>query len=245
MGLHHFPVSWTLVGFIFSSTLFLYNLHALIRFPEKIGVPRYQRRYAWVSRYRGVVMGLMALGGGFSMLCLALLPVRLWGAVGVLGALSLAYSVPVFRGVFPGTPRLRDIPYVKFFVLVTVLTATVVGLPGILVGQLWGWTLARMWLFMAAITLPFDIRDLDFDRGQGLATLVTALGESRARGLAEVLLVGSAVVTRGPMAGVLLVSLIPVAIVIGQSRTEKSGLFYGVWVEGCLLVQSGLWYIFS
>ncbi len=239
-------LSWPLLVLIWGATVFLYNLHALIRLSEKRDFPRYQARYAWVQSNVGWVKILIGIGMIASAVGLLALPTRLWGLVGVLGGMSLAYSVPVFTPFFNTMPRLRDIPYVKFFVLVSVLTVTVVGLPAMLsLGGLKVLTWVRMGLFLAAITLPFDIRDLEFDRHQGLPTLATWLGEDRARQWALVALALSAVVAAFEFSALPFAKLMVMALGYGVTwailmrvRTERSGLFYGVWVEGALLFQS-------
>jgi hypothetical protein len=87
-----------------------------------------------------------------------------------LALISFFYTIPPFKRSF------RQIPYLKIF-LVTYVWATMAvyfskvsfayTTLGLFIGQL---------CFVVAITLPFDLRDIDQDQQQGLPTIAQRLG---------------------------------------------------------------------
>ncbi len=112
--------------------------------------------------------------------------IRTLGWPSLLGPvmISALYSLPVI-----GSRRLRDLPYIKIFVIAAIWTWITVLWP--LAGQSFAhvWSLAAACcLFIIAITIPFDIRDQLVDQLSKLPTLVTVLGPESAKRLAAGLL---------------------------------------------------------
>jgi len=101
-----------------------------------------------------------------------------------IAALTLLYSIPVYshkKSIF----RLREIPYLKIFLISFTWSATTVLLPIIKTEQSFEIThislmLIERFVFVFAITIPFDIRDMDADRIAHTKTIPLLLGEKRA-----------------------------------------------------------------
>ena len=103
------------------------------------------------------------------------------------GIISLAYVLPIWTGL-----RLRDVHYVKIFLIALVFSYVTACLPLVELGwelsQIhWGVLLERC-LFLLAITLPFDIRDLLIDKHTHVKTIPQLLGPERTMRLALALL---------------------------------------------------------
>ncbi|MFD2148088.1 UbiA family prenyltransferase [Mucilaginibacter antarcticus] len=115
-----------------------------------------------------------------------------------LALISFAYSLPLFT---LGDQKfgLRNIPGLKQFLITLVWTLSTVLLP-IMEAQNLNFTninlrdtmilLAKRFLLIAALTVPFDIRDLFEDRESGLKTIPVAVGEKRAYLFCQILLGG-------------------------------------------------------
>lgn len=159
---------------IFFATLFEYNLHRLITLIFVAEALR-DEKYTWLKEHKRVFLIMVVFSvAGFG--------VTLWQAkkevlltLAPLAAIALFYSTPVWhfgKRLF----RLREIPYVKIFLIALVWSGATVLLPVIHTGKPWDniqitLFLAERFFFVLAITVPFDIRDLDADQKAGLKTL--------------------------------------------------------------------------
>ena len=165
--------------------------------------------------------------------------------LGHLALLSLLYSLPVLpiRGQYW---PLRHIPLLKIFLIAYVWTCVTVWLPllaynqNIFSGDAWLFFLRRF-LFVLAITIIFDIRDVERDRATGTVTLPGTIGVERARYFAWISLSLFAV----------LVALIPgetdclalwlsagaTGYVVWHTHPRKSEYFFSVVADGMMVLQ--------
>ena len=101
--------------------------------------------------------------------------------------LAIAYVLPLFGG-----KRLRDFDFVKIFFVALVWAWACSLIPLIELGyKIDGEMLLRFassFFFIFAITVPFDIRDLDIDDHSRVKTLPSLLGVERSRQLSYLLL---------------------------------------------------------
>jgi 4-hydroxybenzoate polyprenyltransferase len=130
----------------------------------------------------------------FTILCflgaLLLAKLRVLITLAPIAAITIFYSLPVFkaeRKLF----RLREIPLLKIFLIAIVWSVATIMLP-IIQSERHENTvhvllmLIERFLFVFAITIPFDIRDIMADQKGGLRTIPTMLGEKRALRLANI-----------------------------------------------------------
>ncbi|GEO06224.1 hypothetical protein AAE02nite_38880 [Adhaeribacter aerolatus] len=165
--------------------------------------------------------------------------------LGHLALLSVLYSLPVLprRGeLWP----LRHVPLLKIFLIAYVWTCVTVWLPLLAYNQdifsteAWLFFLRRF-LFILAITIIFDIRDVDRDRATGTVTLPGTIGIKKAKYIAWISLAFFA----------LLVSLIPLqnyraalllsagitAYVVWQTHSTNNEYFFSVIADGMMVLQ--------
>jgi len=240
-------------GFIGFGTIFIYATHRLVSLGR---LPRqdWQERFIYFARgqkwlYIYAVLALLITLFFFYWLTpkiqmLLLLP----------GGLSLAYVFPMLRG----GRRVRDIHFVKIFMIALVWTWLTVLIPAIDLGQFHAWSVGGMSIerlcFIFAITLPFDIRDLLMDSQQEVKTLPALLGIAATRRLATMVLVLMLVFVA------LLVSYGSYPLAIGLALFLSAGLAWGLiywaspdrpdqyftgWLDGTMLLQFVLVYLFS
>lgn len=157
-----------------SATLLNYLLQRLIA----VGVVRRQTLSPlthWLLRHRilaWALIGMAALGVLWGML--AIDADSLW-LLAIIGAISLLYDVPI------RAHRLRDLGSVKIFLIGLVWASVTVWLPAFDAGypfsnaNVWLIWLQRL-LFILAITLPFDIRDILIDKALDLTTIPRIIG---------------------------------------------------------------------
>ncbi len=169
---------------IFFSTLFEYNLHRFITIlttPEALNSPK----HSWVKANRkgfNILVTVSIIGFIFSVMeaklevLLSLAPIAL---------LTLFYSTPITtkaKGIF----RLRQFPYLKIFIIAFVWSSVTVILPvihtNIKLNTLPVLTIiVERFLFILAITIPFDIRDMEADSLSGVKTIPLKLGVKSAQ----------------------------------------------------------------
>lgn len=94
----------------------------------------------------------------------------------ILAILSVFYGVPMF-----GNKSLRDLPFVKIFIISTVWAFMVVLLPVIIYSPpvsntILGWMLIEKICFLLAITLLCDIYDVEWDKKGNVKTIPVYFG---------------------------------------------------------------------
>ncbi len=171
-----------LLGFIFFATLFLYAVHRIVGL-QKSKPFQQEGRYAVIARFRSHIVFYAAMAGLCASLFLLQMPLRLIVGLAAPCFLALLYVMPVWKGY-----RLRDLHYVKIFLIAITWTWITVFLPAMELGM--GWSiplyimLAERAFFVFAITIPFDIRDMEIDAFNRVKTLPAVLGVRASQRLA-------------------------------------------------------------
>lgn len=176
----------------------------------------------------------------FSAIALAIalfklpLVVLLWG--GVFGVLTSLYALPFISR----KRNLRSLKGVKILVIAAVWTGVAVVLPVINEGDGFTWDVFAMivqrFLFVIAITIPFEIRDLKYD-AISLGTLPQLMGVGPAKYLGVVFLVAVGVLEylKDEVDAVELLSTFGIVCVTGLillGVKEKQSYYYAsFWVE--------------
>jgi 4-hydroxybenzoate polyprenyltransferase len=168
---------------IFFATLIEYNQTRVIQFlTNKKGLNR--KKQWWMQKNQKKLFFVMAVSitGFFSIaiytkteVLLAFLP---------LGILTFFYSFPV-SGNKNYFFELREIPYLKIFLIAFVWSATTILLPVVQDGAKIIEThvillFAERFFFIFAIAMPFDIRDMQTDKDAGLKTIPLLLNQEKA-----------------------------------------------------------------
>lgn len=242
-----FPV----IGLLFSSTLGIYNFCILATKPEKPLSSPYKRVNWFFSHYRLMVtftiVSLLSLIPLFFLLSMESRILLVF-----LGLISFFYSIPIFT-IGDQKFGLRHIPWLKQFMIALVWTLSIVLLPVLeaLHSNLTAISLhdttiliAKRFLFIAALTIPFDIRDLFYDKLSGLKTVPTVLGEKNAYLFCQILLAGYVILlflfkntfVNANFYG-LLASVVLTGWLIFRSKWEKNEYYYFFYMDGVLILQ--------
>lgn len=233
------------VWLVFFATLVVYELDRLLGASEEDRVDA-SARHLWLRGHRRALWALTGAAAAGVAACLPFLPIRVTAVLVVLGALSLAYVAPVVRrgGRWH---RLKDLAGLKAFLIAAVWAAATVLLPAFSRGAALlptAWVTAERFLFVLAICLPFDVRDLARDRAAGIRTLPVALGVPATRAFGVALLVGYTgivVAHYGVSASSPAFALVPTAalalgLVVAMDE-HRPDTYYEVFVDGTLIVQ--------
>jgi len=237
--------------FAFAGTLFLYSFQRLVRRSEKVSKP--SRRHLWVTDKKHFLVAqslLSALIGGVCFFSFSTL-IQVW--LLCLAVVSIFYVLPYRHAILFG---LRYVPCLKIFLISLVWASITLSLPlGFsLDGAEYAVWFSRF-IFIVAITIPFDVRDMDNDRLQSVRTIATCLGSRGSQFLAVALLALSGLIEIWVFQGqphfsvgayVLFLALSAWILLNGnQSRRE---LYYSGLVEGILclyFLATGLWPLWS
>ncbi len=235
-----YPADKHLAYFVFFGTLFTYNAQ------RRIGDLHPIREF---SKNEWALMAFAVVGMAFGVFKL---PITEIVVLAISGGLSLAYAYPFIPS--KGKPlSLRRLPYIKLWLIVLVWMLSCVVAPMLQARTflLTGHPLNPILIilqqgaFVAALTIPFDIRDIKDDYASQ-RTLPQVLGVERARSLALLLVLvsiaaafGLAVVGTVMWTSALLhVAVCAVAaVVVSLATPHRHGLYYFIAVDGMLLLQ--------
>ncbi|MEY3678168.1 MAG: hypothetical protein RI924_309 [Bacteroidota bacterium] len=186
-----------LVALVFFASLAFYNFSMLLSKPADPPNSPF-KRMQWMGRHEYLVKCLILMSA-LAVIGIGIkLSVYTQALLVCLGMISLSYNLPVFPS---GGQRvgLRNLPGGKVFLIALVWTLSVLMLPlteycntgyEISRGKI-VYLLLHRFLFISALLIPFDIRDLKQDARYQLKTLPTLLGTHKAYRLSKLLLFSS------------------------------------------------------
>jgi len=234
-----------LYGFIAVATLFLYALHRIIGL-KKVTDFRETGRYRIVSKFRQHIFLYCILGGLTALILFWQLSRSVQLSLILPTLLSLGYVAPIFKK----SNRLRDFHYVKIFLLAGVWAWVTVVLPA------WEFNFgpskvvcllfAERLLFIFALGLLFDIRDLSIDVHTHVKTLPTKLGVARTQQLSYTLLLAMLGMSgllwqngfyTGWTVTAMIVSAIVSAVLVRFSASTKHDYYFAGLVDSAMVVQ--------
>jgi len=242
-----------LAGLVFCATLFLYAIHRIVGL-FKVKPFTKTGRYQVISSFKNHIIfyAVIAAIGGLYFFWQISFIVKM--ALIIPGILSFAYVLPFLNG----KKRLRDLDFVKIFLVAIVWAWVSVLLPYLEMNKPADSSLIFMalerGLFIFAITIPFDIRDLQVDAHNNVTTIPARIGARKSKYLAAILMAVSmfCVLLNTYMHfydlwtafGLLISAFFTVFVINYADKTEEDYFFTGA-VDGLMLVQFGMVYGFS
>lgn len=166
----------------------------------------------------------------------------------------MGYSIPLFKknGKYW---RLRDVPFAKVFLISITVSYVTTYLPvyDFFISDpsnllLFGFFCARAF-FILAITIPFDIRDYDFDEPSTINTLPLVFGVDKARTISLYALAFFAGMsfylfqTNAFLSLAFLISAMVTAWIVSYAQKKSTEYYFSFVVEGTMLIQFGLVYL--
>lgn len=241
--------------FVFLATLCIYNTSMILAKPKSPSISS-SKRVTWIFSHYKLTLAITTI----SVCCL--LPLSLFGLstaskilMCVVGALAISYSIPLttIKGKKVG---LRNLPGVKLFLIAFVWAASCVMLPIVqanltLTSQEVLLLFTKRFLFICAITIPFDIRDIYQDKYYNLKTIPVMLGEKKAWIFCQALLITYVLLLLlfikqvDLIAIALTVSAIFTGWLIFKSTIQKNEYFYFLFLDGTMLLQYLLILVFT
>lgn len=242
---------WTLAVFVFFATVFLYNFQRAVKLFQK---PSYSipGRNTWLVKNRKYIILWSVVGFVVMMVIAVTFPLRDWIVLGVGGFISVLYVARIGRR--EGKPiAVRELPMVKIFLIGASWLITGIIFPwvhhngtDILMSKEMIWIGLEKLCFITAITIPFDIRDLEYDHKR-MMTIPQLLGISGSVWLSRIFVIAAAgLVVAGGICDIYnpgtIAALLGCYVFIGgtfeYARVKRDELYYTGWLDGTILLQS-------
>ncbi len=239
------------LAFLFFSTLLIYNLAVLLSKPKAPQNSPF-KRVRWIFAHHRFTISTTLI----SALCLIPLGLLYLSFESKLlmvfvGLLSVAYNIP-FLSFNQKKIGLRNIPGIKLFLISFVWASSCVLLPIVELESLHQiqvplsetvLLVAKRFLFVCAITVPFDIRDLFQDKLYELKTIPVMLGEKKAwifcQALLAVYLLLLVLFTKDINLDVigLTLTVLLTGWLIFKSNFKRNEYYYFFYLDGTMLLQ--------
>lgn len=170
-------IEYNYLFFIFSSTLFLYLLHNISGL-KSLSNEEVREKTNRLGQMKPIVFMLLTMSAGTSFYSVLFLRPNVILALVFFSFISIWYVVPIFSK----KRRLREYPVVKIFLIAFVWAGISAFIPLFEI-EMDRYTKALIffekYLFIFAITIPFDIRDTKFDRAKGVSTIPIIFGKTK------------------------------------------------------------------
>ena len=238
------------LAILFCSTILTYNFSILLSKPQNPEKSPFLR-VRWIfSHFRLMlslsiisVLSLLALAIFLSFYSLILML--------ILGVISIAYSLPIW-GSKGNKYGIRNIPGLKIFIIAMVWAGSTVLLPIFEIGSTDISTISNQetlilflnrFLFIVAITIPFDIRDLFQDKQNELKTIPVIIGEKKSLGLCQFFLASHLfllyvfIEKLDANFWALALSVFISGWLIFKSRWKKNEYYYFLLLDGTMILQ--------
>jgi 4-hydroxybenzoate polyprenyltransferase len=228
----------------------MYNYSILLSKPKNPEKSPF-RRVRWIFSHYRLIITITII----AILCL--IPISLFLSttslllLSFLAIISIAYNLPIFT-INDKKFGLRNIPGIKLFLIALTWSLSCVLLPilelessrlVIVSSRDTILLIAKRFIFVAAITVPFDIRDLFQDKTYELKTIPVILGERKAYLVCLLLLVIYSVLLflfnksfdlnfMG-----LMITIIVTGWLIFKSEWERNEYYYFLFLDGTLILQ--------
>lgn len=241
---------WNSALFFFTvgSTLVIYNLNMISGLADLRKTGTNSERHHWCMAHERTMKTTLVLGLLMAGASVWLLNWHIWLFMIPLTLIALSYTAPIVKRNTEFI-RTREIGLWKIFLIAIVWAGMTVVLPAVdhlglsQITEPKSWLLAlERGLFILAITIPFDIRDLVNDAKKGIRTIPSTIGWLRAVLLAEILLVlflflvWWRVGTNEPLFWGYLISTLITMLGISYAHQNRNDMYCSFWIEGTMLL---------
>ena len=235
--------------FIFGSTLVVYNMNMISGLRELRDSGTKSERHHWCMNNEVLMKSTLAFGLLLSGGSVWFLNEAIWFLIVPLGLVAFAYTIPIVRKE-ANKIRIREIGLWKIFLIASVWAGMTVILPAVnlygfkQVFELGSWQLAfGRFLFILAITIPFDIRDLANDANKGVRTIPSVIGwklsvlASHVLLVAFILLIWFRLGAHHPFFVGYAISTAITTVLVAIASPKRSDFYCSFWLEGTMLIQ--------
>lgn len=221
--------------FILCTTLFLYPFHRVFGL-KQISESTIMERHEFVLRNTTSVWLIAAAGFLASCWFAWQLSFENWIAHVLVGGIGILYVLPIIP-LNGKMVKLREIPFLKVFFIAMVVSylTTIFVVTDLSSPDPWVLFFIRF-LFLVAVTIPFDVRDYGIDKWQKLKTLPTILGIEKAIKWA---LVFNLLFTIGCFIAFFFFDVFSLGVFLGLIVSE---FYANYWIKQSKPIQSEVWF---
>ncbi len=235
--------------FVFGATLAQYNLHYLV----KKKAVKNSKRLAWSMKHKVTHKVLFATGILLILFSFFGFRLKHFFILGVLGVISLLYSFPVLPF---GKKRIKDYGYLKIITLSLLWTVVTVWFPAVnhpFDLKLFAFVFMKRFVFMFVLCLIFDVRDIEIDYEERIHTVAVILGKKRSYWLSYMALLLFLLLAvfqnlyypDMKELWAMVVSSVCTFLIIEVSKKNHSDIVYLAGIDGMMLLQPLLIYVFG
>lgn len=233
---------------IFFATLLEYNVPRLMLVltnRDRLNTARNK----WINEYTGLFFLLVLVSVVGFIIALFLAKAEVLLVLAPVAVLTFFYSTPVF-GKRKKPFGLRQVPFLKIFLIALIWSVVTILLPVVKSDQPLQTThillmLAERFLFVFAITIPFDIRDMTADNNAGLKTIPLLVGAGNSLRVAVFALLATGVVAavhyrftdQTFMIWAFLVSILTTIVFLIVNRLRRLPFYHYGILDGTMLLQ--------
>lgn len=244
------PQKFIILLFVFCATFFIYNFQRLVRLTTQNVIGKdIGKRLSWIISNKNSIALLSIISLIIATICFIILPKFNLLILIISSVLSVFYVIPIIPIKNKWLP-IRKIPYLKIFIiaLVWVLITSLFPMlfsPSLLLNQSYFLLfLAKQYVFILAITLPFDIRDLKFDL-KTVKTIPMLIGVKPTIVFSEILLFTFGLISFFQFHHqfisiyeivALQISTLITMIIIGFTNQNRAELFFSGLIDGTILL---------
>lgn len=227
-------INWLYTGFVFSSSIVLYNCPSLLF----SGTEHDSQRQRWILLNKKLIRIITI--GAFAATCgmVFFFPFRLILWFVPVTILSFAYFLPI--------TNFRAIPVVKAVAVAFVWTCVTYYFPLFLFSGSFtdgkGWSETVRFSFLLALAVAFNIRDIEIDRRADVKTFPVIFGIRKTKIISVffTLIFCISVFLTSYSAGVksvMFFSAFITAVLISFASEKRPEYFYTLWMDGMILFQ--------
>lgn len=243
-----YKINWTYCSLVFFGSIVIYSSHRLIGL-EKIEKKRIQNRFSIISKLKKPINITVVIGLIGCIVSAIHLDIKTITALIIPGFISFLYISPLFKN----GKRLRDYNYIKVFLIAFTWGYLSIA-PFLFIGDYENTLFILLIIFIEkclyilAVTLPFDIRDLRIDEMNDVLTIPKRIGLKHTYKIIYGLLV----------LGLLLMIIISLSnninsyaysfsslmiylltfILIEKSRGKQNDVYFSGWIDGMIILRS-------
>lgn len=239
-----FGANLNYTALVFTGTLTVYSLNMLSGIEDLKAARSIAPRHEWWIENHQVMRWVTLVSGLLSAVLFVLLDLKTQFLLAAPAMVAMVYVLPLFwwKGRWV---KLREIGLAKVFHIagvwgwVTAFIPRIMGGESCCIASMNGLSVA---LFIFALCIPFDVRDMPTDSKKGVITLPLVLGVNRALKLALgvlglslfmlVFFMGSTM----PALGALFTCYVIAATLVAKTNSDRNEAWFGLWVDGTIVL---------
>lgn len=236
---------------VFFATLFDYNLHRLntmVYYPETLR----ENKYKWLRENKRLFLFIVLVSVSGFILTLYYAKKEVLMMLMPFAGLTLFYTVPFYK-TKGRSYKLRDLPYLKIFLISGIWAGITTMLPiaesemDISLSEILNIFIIRF-LFIFALSIPFDIRDQESDLKNGLLTFAHVGKENTGLSIAWILICLMSLFSFVKylnqadfhLAIAYFISSLISLYILKSTLLQKHPLYHHGFVDGAILIQTVL-----